>query len=304
MNSGDNLRVSLHDSPDGLVTAIDDLTTGKHGSMTASVANGFGHMKFVPAAPGDTTITECTLLRDAWHPMYSTSSESTRVPWAAHSYNVAFSDEIGHFEYCAATDGVPGGNCVSAGANDPDGLDADDNGCFNASQSLRVPINGCFAFNPLDTDFDGASYGNNWPGTGPNYGQDKKFHTTPVQFTSPLTNGANFDRVAFETDLPAIEPYCNVSTGGGCTNPPLDGNGNPTFYPFFSTIGGNHGSCVWGEGGASIKGATNNFGGSSTTAYGSLLFIPYVSGTVANTAGVVFAAENYRNILSSNPCLA
>ena len=75
MNSGDNLRVSLHDSPDGLVTAIDDLTTGKHGSMTASVANGFGHMKFVPAAPGDTTITECTLLRDAWHPMYSTSSE-------------------------------------------------------------------------------------------------------------------------------------------------------------------------------------------------------------------------------------
>ena len=63
-------------------------------------------------------------------------------------------------------------------------------------------------------------------------------------------------------------------------------------------------ACVWGEGGASIKGATNNFGGSSTTAYGSLLFIPYVSGTVANTAGVVFAAENYRNILSSNPCLA
>jgi hypothetical protein len=33
--------------------------------------------------------------------MYSTSGEHTPVPWAARSYNVAFSDEIGHFEYCS-----------------------------------------------------------------------------------------------------------------------------------------------------------------------------------------------------------
>jgi hypothetical protein len=44
--------------------------------------------------------------------MYSTSSEHTRVPWAAHSYNVAFSDEIGHFEYCSAVDA--NGNCIQA----------------------------------------------------------------------------------------------------------------------------------------------------------------------------------------------
>jgi hypothetical protein len=32
--------------------------------------------------------------------MYSTSSEQTRVIWAAHSYNVAFTDEIGDWQYC------------------------------------------------------------------------------------------------------------------------------------------------------------------------------------------------------------
>jgi len=300
MSSGDTLTVDMHDTPAGFQVVIHDRTSGQSGSMTASVANGFGQIKYAPAPS-----TECTVIHQAFHPMYSTSSENTRVPWAAHSYNVAFSDEIGHFEYCAATDGVPGGNCVSAGASDPDGLDADDNGCFNASQSTLVRINGCLGFNPVDTDFDGTSYGNNWPGTGPNSGQDKKYHTTPVQFTSPLTNGANFDRVAFETDLPAIEGYCNVLTGGGCTNPPLNGNGQPTFYPFYSTgtaVTGPKKACVWDLGGPNIKDATNNFGGSSTTAYGSLLFINYVSSVNAN--GVTSAAENYRNIISSNPCLA
>jgi hypothetical protein len=303
MNSGDTLRVALHDTPDGFQTVIDDLTTGKHGFMTASVANGFGQIKFAPAPS-----TECTVIHQAFHPMYSTSSENTRVPWAAHSYNVAFSDEIGHFEYCGATDGVPGGNCVAAGASDPDGLDADDNGCFNASQSTLVPINGCLGFNPVDSDFDGPEYSNNWPGTIANHGQDKKLHATPILFTSPLTHGHNFDRVAFETDLAAIEPSCNVLTGAGCTNPPVGPNG-PTFYPFFSTISGgdqqgdfNGGSCVWGEGGPFLPGATNTFGGSSTTAFGSLLFINYVSSVTPT--GVVSAAENYRNIISSNPCQA
>jgi hypothetical protein len=102
-----------------------------------------------------------------------------------------------------------------------------------------------------------------------------------------LTNGANFDRVAFATDLPAIEPYCNVLTGAGCTNPPLNGNGQPTFYPFFSTgtaITGPKKACVWDEGGPNIMDATDTFGGSSTTAFGTLLFIPYM-GSVQPTGG-------------------
>ena len=68
--------------------------------------------------------------------MYSTSSEHTRVPWAAHSYNVAFSDEIGHFEYCNRAN--PQGSCVNPGVNDKK-KDADDQGCFNAERIAADP---------------------------------------------------------------------------------------------------------------------------------------------------------------------
>ena len=99
MNQGDRLVVDIHDSPAGLVTVIRDLTTGQSGFMTASAANGFAQIKFQPHA------AKCSESPYAFRPMYATSSEHTRVPWAAHSYNVAFSDEIGHFEYCSAVAG-------------------------------------------------------------------------------------------------------------------------------------------------------------------------------------------------------
>src|SRR6267378_522010 len=76
------------------------------GSMTASAQNGFQQVIFAPNA------TTCSSRPYDFHPMYATSSEHTRVPWAAHSYNVVFSDEIGHFEYCGAVD-VEGGNCLT-----------------------------------------------------------------------------------------------------------------------------------------------------------------------------------------------
>jgi hypothetical protein len=297
MGSGDTLTVDMHDTAAGFQVNIQDQTSGQSGSMTASVANGFGQIQFAPSPS-----TACNVINQPFHPMYSTSSENTRVVWAAHSYNVAFSDEIGHFEYCNVTDGNVGGNCVTAGVTDPGGVDGDDFGCFNGSQSSLVPISGCLG---TDFDFDGPEYGNNWPGTGRNYGQDKKFHSTPIQFTSPLTNGVNFDRVAFETDLPAIEGYCNVLTGAGCTNPPLGPDGNPTFYPFFSTgtaLTGNKKQCVWDEGGPSIKDATNTFGGSSTTAFGPLVLLDFVSSV--SPTGVVSVFEDYRNIVPSNPCAA
>src|SRR6266516_4252046 len=140
--------------------------------------------------------------------MYATSSEHTRVPWAAHSYNVAFSDEIGHFEYCSAV-AREGGRCTSNGEYS---LDGDDAFCFTAALSLFVPIGGCTA---TDNDFDGTSYEPVWPGTDPNRGQDKKFHPSPITFTSPLFNGSeNYSRVAFEADLPRIEA---ADSGGGLT---------------------------------------------------------------------------------------
>jgi hypothetical protein len=126
-------------------------------------------------------------------------------------------------------------------------------------------------------------------------------------FTSPLTHGHNFDRVAFENLLPFDEPSCDILTGAGCTNPPA----GASFYPFFSAVqvGNNQGgnsqgtfSCQWGVGGAFIPGAINTFGGSSTTAYGDLLFLPFVS--PVTTTGVVVLTSSYRRVLASNPCPA
>ncbi len=224
MGSGDQLTVDIHDGAAGLVVTIHDLTTGGTGSMTASAANGFAQVNFQPTA------ATCSQSPYTFRPMYATSSEHTRVPWAAHSYNVAFSDEIGHFEYCSAVTGE-GGDCTS---NNEDVLDDDDTGCFSAAFSLFVPIGGCIA---SDDDFDGTSYQPVWPGTDPNRGQDKKYHPSPIAFTSPLFNGSqNYSRVAFETDLPRIEApdsggICNRFTGENCVNPPPGSN----FYPIYTT---------------------------------------------------------------------
>jgi hypothetical protein len=205
MNGGDRLRVDIHDTTVGLVTVIHDLSTGQTGSMTASVDNGFAQVNFEPNAP------TCSQSPYAFHPMYATSSPDTRVPWAAHSYNVAFSDEIGHFQYCANVP-VEGGDCADPGS------EPDDSACFSSALSLLVQVGGCLA---TDNDFDGTSYQNVWPGTNPNRGQDAKYHARSVEFSSPLFNGTqNYSRVAFEADLPRIEAAefggnCNRSTGEG-----------------------------------------------------------------------------------------
>jgi hypothetical protein len=40
LNPGDRIRAYMHDTPAGFEFDMTDLTTRKHGSMTASVANG------------------------------------------------------------------------------------------------------------------------------------------------------------------------------------------------------------------------------------------------------------------------
>ena len=295
MNSGDNLTVDMHDTPAGFQVVIHDLTTGQSGSMTASVANGFQQILYEPGS------SACHEAPYSYHPMYATSSEHTRVPWAAHTYNVAFSDEIGHFESCNAAD--ENGNCTSPGSQDAS-LDDDDVTCFNADDSLLVPIAGCIG---ADDDYDGASYGLNWPGTGPNNGQDAKLHPTSVQFTSPLFNGnQNYDRVGFEADMPRIEApdsggICNRFTGENCVNPPP----GAAFYPIYTTgtSTGNpsaNGHCIWQMGGTGIKGTTNTFGGNSTAEYGPLLFSFYPNPNPA----IRLRANNFRNVLGNNPCPA
>jgi hypothetical protein len=290
MNPGDRISVHLHDTAAGFRTDLTDLTTGQSGSMTASVANGFGHILFTP---GSSTCQEAPY---AFHPAYSTANPRGNT-WSAHTYNVAFSDEIGHFENCLTLD--QNFNCASAGGQDASGLDADDTNCVPGTDSTVVHINGCFT---ADGDWDGQSYRLDWPGTNPVPGQDAKFHPSPVLFTSPLmSDGSNYSTVAFETDLPRVEasdsqfnpPFCNVHTGANCVNPP---NG-AQFYPFFSTRIAN-GTCTWQEGGPFIPGTQNDFGGSSTTEFGPLL------NTVFPATGFVptFQFDNFNSGDIANPC--
>jgi hypothetical protein len=293
MSPGDQLTVDLHDTAHGLQVVIHDLTNGRSGSMVASASNGFGAIEYAPKG------NKCNLIPWDFHPAYSTSSEATRVPWAAHGYNVAYSDEIGHWEYCNQADmsAFPF-VCTTAGASESDGaVDADDDFCATPALSLLIQVTGC---TDSDEDFDGVPYQKVWPGIASGFATA----TTPgpVVFSSPTFNGGQqYARIAFETDLPRIEatglsPNNNCQrfspTGTGCVNPP---NG-AQFYPMYVARTTGQG-CLWYEGGPNFTGITQTFGGSSTTEFGPLLRLDYPSPT-----GDLPRFNDFRNTLSSNPC--
>ncbi len=288
MNPGDLIQIHMHDTPAGYQADLTDLTTGGSGSMTASVVNGFGHIIYRPNA------STCQERQYAFHAAYSTSNVRGNV-WTAHTYNVAMSDEIGHFENCVALDSS--GNCATPGGQDPT-LDEDDIECVPGTDSTVVKIDGCF-FD--DEDFDGQAYQPDWPGTNPNPAEDASLHPTALNFTSPTTGGKQYSTIAFETDLPAIEvngaqfnpPFCHNTTGVGCVNPPH----GAAFYPFFST-GFKQGTCMWQEGGDFIPGTTNDFGGSSKTEFGSLLKTVYPTPGFKTKTQI----DNFNSGDIDNPC--
>ena len=307
-NSGDTLAVFMNDTPSGFRVIIHDLTTGQFGSMTASVANGFGHALFQPSA------SSCTVVPYAYHPMFSTSTPNTRNLWAAHSYNVAFSDEIGHFEYCNAI--TSSFSCASSSFPDPTDAtkDSDDFPCFpaplvNPAGTTIGALTGCLG---ADNDFDGPEYqAGTWPGSP---GAVTSKVSTPVRFSSPVFSGPfglllNYQKTAFETDLPRIEGTdfssnndcqrhvsnpADPSPGSGCVNPPV----GATFYPIYSTTTDTGGHCLWQEGGGSIPGSINTFGGNSTAEYGGLLLSNYPAAGFTVTQRY----NNFQNVLGSNPC--
>jgi hypothetical protein len=292
MNSGDRLRVTMRDTPAGFQVIVEDLTTRQKGSMTASAANGFGQVKFDPFG------STCQNIPYSFHPMYATSSTQTTAVWTAHTYNVAFSDEVGHFEYCNAVSSE-GGLCTQPGVSDAGGLDADDSICFDAAASLLWPIGGCIN---ADLDFDGPTYVADWPGTLASAAQDRSLHATPIEFTSPLFTSAstgrqeNYSAVAFEADLPSFEPFpqCNGYAPGapGCTIPPP----GASFYPLYTTAHAGE-TCVWHLGGPLLPGTTNTFGGTAATEFGApeLVYYPYPFGY----SGFY---SNFHNNLINNPC--
>ena len=307
MNGGDELIVTLADTANGLKVTIQDLTTRQSGFMVASGANGFASVLWDPSGK-DCAFATHNLPHD-FHPTYATSSEHTRVPGAAHSYNITFSDEIGHFEYCGSV-AQEFGPCTSlTGKDKKPGLDdliCVDPG-FPAAFGL-IHIGGCI---DADADFDGVPYRNDtWPGSFKDPVQDALFHAQPVIFSSPLFTDAkgrvgNFSRVAFETDLPRIEfattPPCqrhlsnpaDKNPGHGCVNPAK----GAAFYPFYSTRLDGAG-CRWQEGGPFIPGTLDDFGGSSAAEFGPILanFYPAPDGQAQ------FILENFHRTLPFNPC--
>jgi hypothetical protein len=250
--------------------------------------------------------------------MYSTSSEQTRVIWAAHSYNISFTSEIGHFENCTGPNAIPAtpfgldanGNPVTCPAGNNEGFgsntsptDGDDDFCFPGSEALRIHINGCTETN---TGFDSLGYQPVWPdgNTG--------LHPESVLFSSPRTgpgDSVNYSRVAFEANLPRIEAAdfggpCNRTTGTGCTLIPITDKGTPAaFYPFFSAFpngvpnAGIFNQCVWGFGNAMPRG--NDFGRNAQ--YGTLLFSNYL--IFGGGGAFRTITNNFRQILP-NSCPA
>jgi hypothetical protein len=297
MNSGDAISLTMHDSAHGLQVVLDDTTTGQSGSMTASASNGFGQVKFAPNG------SSCTNIPYDFHPMYSTSSEKTRVTWAAHSYNIAFSDEIGHFDWCTKISG-PGGHCTGLEGmkGDQEPADADDVDCYPASSSLLVKVTGCINPAAVNLGFDGASYQPVWPDG------NTTLHPTSVKFSSPLTGSGynvNYQRFAFEADLPRIEnpAVCDRFTGVGCTlipttDDPAPGGGfePAAFYPFYSISNGSQG-CYWRFGNHQPA-STNDF--HQNQQYGTLLNLTYTD----IGGGPTTRYNDFRQIFSSNPCPA
>jgi hypothetical protein len=312
MNSGDRLTVHLFDTPNGLRTTVVDHTTGVKGSMTASAANGFGTTVFDPTAK------KCTIKLINYHPEFSTSSPLTRNVNAAHTYNIAFSDEIGHFEYCGkvntkspiAACAQPLGPDTNDGDIGPDPA-GDDDFCLPASASLDVKIAGCL---DIDGDFDSVPYTDSWPGSISNPVADRLLHPTSELFSSPTTvGGRNFTSMVFEGDQSRIESsdtafrvavpcqrhFLNPRDphpGLGCVDPPP----NSVFYPFYTTRNTPHG-CMWQEGGPYIPGTTNEFGGSAHAEFGPLRVIDYPT---APFGLVTKRSNDFRSSTIAVPCKA
>jgi hypothetical protein len=307
MNQGDNVTVSLSDTPNGLSAVVHDNSNPdpatNTGSMVASATNGFGQIKFQPSGHA------CQEIPYTFHPMYSTSSPQTRVLWAAHSYNVAMDAETGHFDFCSSvdantatcngTEGIPGDQEPAEGAS------GDDFGCFSDTQNTNPAYlappgqDAAYCVGSNDPGFDGTTDNNYWP-------NGSATHSTAFLFSSPRT-GANFTtayrQAAFEADLPRIEASdfggsCSRSTGAGCTNPPVTDDGAPAaFYPYFSTVN-NSGTCNWGAG-STLPNTINNFGGSSAE-FGALY--PQTYWVFGGHGAAHTVINDYNSGAFTNPC--
>ena len=256
--------------------------------MTASVANGFGHILYTPKSK------TCQESPYAFHPEYSTANPRGNT-WSAHTYNVAMSDEIGHFENCLAINArgrlhqgrrpgpEPGrgrqrlraGNRLAAGAH----------------RRLLQPWMRIL--------------------TGSHTARTGRAPTRMSPRTGPCTRHRSCS--------PARSPT-GGTTRRSPSRPTCRGSRHRTRRPTRRSATGHrrelrepaarcavlpvlldherYGSCTWQEGGKFLPGTTNDFGGSSTTEFGPLLKTVYPK-TGFTTEELI---NNFNSGNMANPC--
>lgn len=227
MNQGDNLEITMRDTPNGVINIVHDITTHQSGYMVASAANAFQSLDVKTCAPTNFS----------FHPEFSTAKLHNVVSWTFLQANIGIAYEIGHFETADN--------------------DADDSSCFSGPL-----IPGCTA---NDTDYDGPSYQADWPDGTHNTPSPALIH--PPHSYSGRNNGLassysegnsmyshTYRSLIFQTEVLSTEPNCK-DDGSGCTVPPP----GATFYPFYAQSG--HGSQCVLTFGNDIAGTTlNDFG--------------------------------------------
>jgi hypothetical protein len=227
MNQGDLLRVTIKDVPGdpsgGVLTLIEDLSTGQSGFMIASATNGYQ----------TTDPNTCAGTNFSFHPEFDTAKFGNFVSWAALQANVNFDVEIGHFTPITKGDNVK-----------------DEAPCFPGPT-----VAGCIG---ADLDFDGTSYLADWPDGTSNNATSLSLGSVLGSGIGPLSvsSGGAYDQpypqIQFETDVAASEKTCKPNANS-CVVPPRVAQ----FYPFYSLSTSRGCALLFGNFGGTI----NNFGG-------------------------------------------
>ena len=160
MSPGDRITIHMHDTSDGLRIDLNDHTTHQTGSMTASIANGFGHILYQPESD------VCHMEPYAFHPSTARGTRAaTRGPRTPTTSPTPMRSGISR----TASSWMPTSTArcpptMSLVAHQTPTMPF----CVPAEDSLLIKINGCFLD---DEDFDGPSYQLDWPGTDPEPGR-------------------------------------------------------------------------------------------------------------------------------------
>ena len=291
MNSGDRLTVHMHDTKAGMRADITDNTTHQSGSMTASIANGFGQVVYAPE-------------REEVH------LAAVRVPPGVQHLGAPRE----HVERAHLQRGVlrrdrplravrrdrPGHArpAPSPARTTPRWTRTTSTACPapTPSSSTSPPAS---AAGGGDSDFDGESYQNRWPGTlanaangrpaasepGPLHQSDQ---SRPTDRGRPVRGRPAGDRERGDAGLRHRRPARTAPTHR------LARRSTPS-TPRRTT---GRARARGRKGAPSSRGRSTTFGGSSKTAYGSLL------ASVFPEAGFTTSTsfENFNRDLKGNPC--